>query len=279
MLSRSRPRREEVRPDAASSLAVEDQDTAGWPFHWHQHPECELTLITAGRGTRQVGDAVERFTPGDLVLIGPGLPHSWASDPGCGRCRAVVVKFPLGLAGEAAESQRLRPLLARARCGLAFRGRSAQAAGAELLALAAATSPVARLGRLHLALAVLERARGRTLAGAPPAPQAEVDARLAKVLALVHAEAGTTLPATRAARLAGLHPASFSRWFHRRLGVGFVRYLAEVRVALACRLLAEGRNSITGTAFDAGFGSISSCNRWFRRVRGVAPRQWRATAL
>jgi AraC-like DNA-binding protein len=276
MLSRlrRRPLREEVRPGAASSLAVEDQDVVGWSFNWHQHPECELTLIEAGRGLRQVGDAVERFAPGDLVLLGPGVPHSWASDPGCGRCRAVVVKFPATLADERAEAQRLRPLLVRARCGLVFSGLAARRAADELRAVVAAASPLARLGRLHLALAELERARARPLAPAPPAAVA-IDARLARVLALVHAEADRPLPAERLARLAGMHPAAFSRWFHRCLGIGYVRYLAEVRVALACRLLAEGGGSVLEVALAAGFGSLSSCNRWFRRVRGMQPRRWR----
>ncbi len=274
--SRARPRREDVTPGDASSLAVEAQDVSGWPFNWHQHPECELTLIVSGRGVRQVGDAVERFGPGDLVLLGPGLPHSWISDPGCGRCRAVVVKFPAALAGERPEAQRLRPLLARARRGLVFSGTSAVAAAGELEALARTTSPVARLGRLHLALAELEAGSGRALAAAPPVPDPQPDARLARVLACVHAQADRPLPAARAARIADMHPAAFSRWFRRRLGLGFVRYLAEVRVALACRLLAEGNRNVTEVALAAGFGSLSSCNRWFRRVRGVAPRSWRA---
>jgi AraC-like DNA-binding protein/mannose-6-phosphate isomerase-like protein (cupin superfamily) len=272
---RHRAHREEVRPGAASSLAVESLDSAGWAFCWHQHPECELTLIEAGSGLRQVGDAVERFAPGDLVLLGPGLPHSWASDPDCGRCRALVVKFPQALAGDQAEAQQLRALLSRARSGLVFSGAAASRASAELRLLVSTVSPIARLGHLHLALAELEAARARALAAAPPGPESAIDERLARVLALVHAEADGPLPAARAARLAGLHPAAFSRWFHRQLGVCFVRYVAEVRVAIACRLLAEGRTSILEVALASGFGSLSSCNRWFRLVRGTQPRRWR----
>ncbi|MBA3686115.1 MAG: cupin domain-containing protein, partial [Planctomycetes bacterium] len=52
-----------------------------WPFAWHFHPELELTWIKRGQGLRYVGESVEAFAAGDLVLIGPGIPHTWTSQP------------------------------------------------------------------------------------------------------------------------------------------------------------------------------------------------------
>lgn len=272
MLTRPHPRREDVRLDIAGLLALEAQDRPNWPCNWHQHPECELTLIESGRGVRQVGDHVGPFGPGDLVLLGPGLPHTWTSDPGCGRCRAIVAKFPAAAVVGPGDLG-LRRLLARAACGLRFP--AAPAAVAELRAMVRTAAPAARLGRLLLALSELDAAGGETLAAAAPAPASAVDPRLARVLALVHAGADGPLSAGRVARLAGMHPAAFSRWFARRLGTTWVRYLAQVRVALACRLIADQGRDITDAALSAGFASLSSFNRWFRRLRGEAPRSWR----
>ena len=49
------------------------------PFLWHFHPEFELTLTLNARGQRYVGDSLEDFDSGDLVLLGPNQPHTWAA--------------------------------------------------------------------------------------------------------------------------------------------------------------------------------------------------------
>ena len=54
-----------------------------YPFlyrHWHYHPELELTYIRKGTGLRLVGDNMEHFESGDLILLGSNLPHVWRSD-------------------------------------------------------------------------------------------------------------------------------------------------------------------------------------------------------
>ena len=65
-------------------------------FFWHYHPEYELTLIVKGKGKRLIGDHHEYFESGDLVLIGPGLPHTWVSDRNMmGKCEAIVIQFSI----------------------------------------------------------------------------------------------------------------------------------------------------------------------------------------
>ncbi|MBC7422010.1 MAG: AraC family transcriptional regulator, partial [Ferruginibacter sp.] len=42
---------------------------------WHYHVEVELIHFEKGEGTQFVGDSIERFSAGDVVLVGANLPH------------------------------------------------------------------------------------------------------------------------------------------------------------------------------------------------------------
>ena len=71
------------------------------PFHFH--PELELTLILASRGKRLVGRQVSNFEEGDLVLLGPNLPHTWSGNETAGAqdaSRSIVIQFKEHFAGE-----------------------------------------------------------------------------------------------------------------------------------------------------------------------------------
>jgi len=46
----------------------------------HSHKNYELNYVVGGSGRRFVGGNISRFTKGDLVLLGPNLPHCWEAD-------------------------------------------------------------------------------------------------------------------------------------------------------------------------------------------------------
>src|SRR5690606_10999988 len=52
-----------------------------FPCPWHHHPEFEFVLVTKSTGRRMVGDHIDFFEEGDLVFLGPWLPHVWVNDP------------------------------------------------------------------------------------------------------------------------------------------------------------------------------------------------------
>ncbi|MCG8508063.1 MAG: cupin domain-containing protein, partial [Rhodospirillales bacterium] len=132
------PELEHIRHDPNHAFACFRRTEPSFAFAWHRHAACELTLITAGSGRRFVGDHIEPYEPGDLVLLGSNLPHTWQSTSD-GLHSAVVVQFHADFLGEefwgAPEMRRVGRMLERAATGLRFRGKVARRTGAQLQAM------------------------------------------------------------------------------------------------------------------------------------------------
>ena len=43
--------------------------------NWHYHPEIELLYIKRSCGTWLIGDHIGHFQSGDIIMIGPNVPH------------------------------------------------------------------------------------------------------------------------------------------------------------------------------------------------------------
>ena len=58
-------------------------------------------------------------------------------------------------------------------------------------------------------------------------------------------------------------------------GKTFIRYVNELRVGHACRLLIETEFSIAEICYQVGFNNVSNFNRRFRELHLMSPKQYR----
>ena len=279
------PLLEKVRKPHDASLRAFVRQERQFPFEWHYHPEFELTLITAGRGRRFVGDHIADFREGDLVLLGSLLPHTWRSGPsysGRKRRRAIVVQFLESFLGtainECKELSRIQQLLARSRHGLQFRGRQRAVAAAQLEKLVR-MRPAQKLAELLNVLDGLSHAKqAQSLASEAYAipRQRSTSPRIAQILETIHQEFQRPLRQNDLARTAGLSRAAFNRNFRQATGTTLVDYVNDLRIGHACRMLAESSKPITEICFESGFTNLSNFNRCFLRRRGMPPSRFRS---
>lgn len=276
-----RPVRETIEPSAGQSFAWSVFDLPAFPYRWHFHPEHELTLITSGRGRRFVGNSIERFEPGDLVLLGPHLPHTWESvADGKDGSAAIVMLFQahqLGLLGLGQpEFQSIQQLLKTASRGLAFPDEDGQVAA--MIADGVSLMPFRRLLRLLEVLHTLaESGTGRLLADRTfrKQPRARDADRIDRICGHVLANFATPPSLAEAAAIADMSPAGFSRFFRQMTGRSFTGWVHEVQISEACRLLSRTGQPIMEVAAVAGFENLSHFNRIFKRLRGCTPSQFR----
>ena len=68
------------RSNTTTSIFIRKNSYANFLKIWHYHPELELVTVLKSKGTRFIGDSIEKFQPKDVVLIGKNLPHMWLND-------------------------------------------------------------------------------------------------------------------------------------------------------------------------------------------------------
>lgn len=73
----------------------------------------------------------------------------------------------------------------------------------------------------------------------------------------------------------GLSSCYFSRAFKQLTGTSFLEYLTQQRIKRAQLLLTDFTLPVTEVAYQAGFGSIATFNRAFRKYRGCSPTEYR----
>jgi AraC-like DNA-binding protein len=271
----------EIVPRAAhESFRCFVREEKDFPFLWHAHPECELTLITAGRGWRYVGDHREAYRTGDLVLLGPGLPHTWMSKP-APRHRAIVLQFDPACLGAplraAPEFAAVRRLLAASARGLRLRGRLRDRIAAGLEALPAQPGLprlLALLGLFHLIAESRERSPIASPAYRRPEREEE-QRRLAPLLNHLHASFRDRLPAAQLARRFGASTSTLARCFRRGTGRTLVQYLNELRIGHAAERLLDTDLTVSEVCFASGFQNLSHFNRLFRAAHRLTPRAYR----
>lgn len=77
------------------------------------------------------------------------------------------------------------------------------------------------------------------------------------------------------ARVAGLSPRYFCRFFRKMTQCTPTEYLNYYRIECACEQLAEVQISITDVALNCGFNDISYFIKAFHRAKGVTPKQYK----
>lgn len=254
----------------------------------HRHGHFELTWIERGQGLRWVGDSVEPFFAGDLVLVGSETPHLWASrgvQSPLG-CAATVLQFPPDWLRRSAlpELRAAAPLLAQAAPGLEVRGRT-RAEVQGLLARLPGSSAARRVGIFIEVLDCLLagstdlRALSASVrASLPTALRATAGAqRIDRVLNWVEAHLADDLSVQDAAAVAHVSPAAFGRFFRREVGKSFTTYVNDARCSWAALRLVQGQEPIAHIAQACGFPTLSNFGEQFRRRHGMAPRAWRAS--
>lgn len=270
----------------------------GWSYPLHHHHLFEILYCFSGEVVQFVGVSERTMRAGDWMLLKAGVrhrlenlaaePYSFLNihfdvdDPDLRRRLISADCFLLGGADAAADG--LAEIVARIErlMALSLTGGPSSSPSAKLVAL-----DIDPLRKLELQTAILLIVTSLTAqCAAPQAPAGKVRPSVASFLEIdtAHAieerlrrmaTADSDESVARIARDLHLSRSQCSKLFTKVYGVSPRRYVSELVLNRAKRLLVTTNRPIEAIALELGFHSLSHFSSQFRRWTGVSPMQYR----
>jgi AraC-like DNA-binding protein len=278
-----------LRKDLDKSFIVFREQGKLFPCPWHYHPEFELVLVTKSTGRRMVGDHIGYFKEGDLVFMGPMLPHVWVNDPeyleegSTMNADAVVIHFVADFLGEKflqiPEMERLNNFLQLSNRGMHIKGATSEKI-CELMKQILTMNGMQRLVALFTIFEMLSTTNEYELLASPGYVQnnhPKSSDRHSKITEYIMRNFDREITLPEAASAANMAVTTFCNFFKTHYRMTFVEYLNVVRVGHACKLLGDKNQTIVGVAYECGFNNLANFNRQFKKLKNMPPSEYRKT--
>lgn len=254
---------------------------------WHFHPEFQISYISKGEGTRFVGDHVHNFKEGDLVLTGPNLPHLWRSDDPYFEpesnltTRGLVIYFDHDLISrnllEREEFFIINKLIEHSHRGIEFYG-DVTSKVYKLLMQIADERGFKRIIKLLEILDLLADSKEFSLLTSPSyinSFKGGDSEKMSLVYDYVMSNFKNKIALDEVAEMLNMTTSSFCRYFKPRANKTFTRFVNEIRIGHARKLLLEDNFNISQISYECGFNALSNFNRQFKSITELSPHEYR----
>lgn len=271
---------ENIAPDSGSSFRMIHWLSENDKFFWHQHPEYEIIFIKKGSGSIRVGDFQGRYEEGQLLFLGPNLPHTGLGYGVVGEHEEIIIQVREDFLGStfwnAPEMGQIHRLFERSKRGVVFNGSKKEKIG-QLLNQMIEEQP---FKRLLILLEILQKMAEIDEYELMNASSTLVDLthldeqRMLAIYKFVEEKYKQVISIQEVAEVAHLTVPSFCRYFKKKTRQTFIDFLNEYRVNQACKGLQTSKG-ITEICFDSGFNNVSHFNKTFKKVTGKSPKAYR----
>lgn len=249
---------------------------------WHYHNNYELSFILEGTGKRIVGDSIMEFHPGDMVLMGPDLPHVWISDRSSSGLTSrtlemVYVQFNgedfAGKVTSLPEAEGIRMAMEQCAGGIQITGETLDRVSEIMLQLPYLDPFDSLLSFLRMMDLIGRSESNLKLAGNDYLLSRfnPGNRRLAAVHDYLMKHYREDIDLDKLAKVTHMAKGSLCRYFKSTTGITVFDYLNRIKIDLACKLLMDQELSVLEVCVDSGFNNLSHFNKQFRRVTGLTP--------
>ena len=251
----------------------------------HNHPEYELCLTLNSSGNRIIGDSVAKYIDKDLVLVGPYIYHRWdntdQSEEQSSKAAILVLQFGKDLFDTSLFGKQdfypIKRMLSRSLRGIQFEGAFLDQMADRLIKLADMSGFEATIEFLSI-LNEMALHPDQKLLASPGFKIKKEDissTRINDVYDFIMENYTKRIMVTQAAEIANMSESAFSHFFKKCTNKSFTKFVVELRIGLACKLLMETQDTVSQICFKCGFNNISNFNRLFKKYKQITPFQYR----
>lgn len=247
----------------------------------HQHEEIQLSLILKGEGTLIVGDTVNYYKQGDVLVIGSNLPHVFKSDMEASpQSHMLSLFFTETCFGahffELEELKELHTFFKSSTLGFKISPKSD-----EFKNLFLKLKTNSKLKRFIILLKLLKKTskvKHKSLSSFIYEKKytAIEGKRMQDVFEYTMTHYDKDISLETIAGVAAMTKNAFCKYFKRRTNKTYFRFLNELRIEHACKLMGDSKDfSIAEIAYKSGFKNISNFNRQFKSIKLTSPSTYR----
>lgn len=268
------------KPNADAIVYQEDRDVLFYN-KLHQHEEYQISYIVEGRGTLIVGDTINNYMAGDIIVIGSHLPHVFKSEVENNQISLMLsLFFTKSLLDDhflrIEELKSISPFFKRAEHG--FKAISHQQKIRELFLEFKDAQKLKRFIYLLEILDLLSRSKYKSLSSFVYQREfSDLEGkRMREVVEYTISHFNELITLSDVALKASMTKNAFCKYFKKRTNKTYIQFLNELRVEHACSALtSRPEENIAGIAEQSGFNNISNFNRKFKEVKGITPSEFR----
>jgi AraC-like DNA-binding protein len=268
-----------LKAESSFRTFLKKQDVVRTPLHYH--PNYEMNFVIKGLGTRYVGNNIEQFEEGDLILLAPNIPHCWKNvDKEQQPYASLVIQWKEDFLGDGwsdiSEFENIKRLLKLSNKGIKFDkyiGNEIKNKQSELLML----PPFEKL----LLLLQLLNDLGKTnefqiLSDEELSFHNNIsNTRIDKVSQFIKEKYSEKITLARVAELVNMSEGAFSRFFSQTTKKPFFTFLNEYRIKMACKLLSETDMHADEVGYACGYECLQFFYRQFAKYAKCSPQLFR----
>ncbi len=268
-------------PENENSFRVfhKTQGKQNTPLHYH--PNYEMNFVIKGNGRRIIGNNIEEFEAGDLILLAPNIPHRWKNTRSSqDEYSSLVIQWEKDFLGNAwqctPEFKSIGKLLDLSSRGIKFDRYYAKEIKKNQMALLK-LSPFNRLiFFLQLLNELAKASEFRTLSEQQLSFAHSVpNSRIEKVFQYIRENYSGKITLSLVADLVNMSEGAFSRFFSQSVQKPFFTFLNEYRINMACKMLIETDMNANEIGFATGYESLQFFYRQFAKYNNCSPIEYR----